>query len=354
MVIVVDDENRENEGDLVAAADLISPETINFMVTHARGLLCAPLTESRCKELGLHKMVSDNTDPMGTAFTVSVDYKLDGVTTGISAYDRAATIRALVKRDAGPEDFSRPGHVFPLIAKEGGVLRRTGHTEAAIDLARLAGLSSAGAIAEILNEDGTMARLPQLIEFSKKFNLKIISIEDLVAYRMVHDSLIKKETAIDLNTRFGLFVLHIYTQLPGNNVHFALTKGKWSAEEPVLTRIQSQRPQLELLQQLIEKPADQLEPVFKKIEGEEKAVVVFINADPESSNLAHSFRQFDEAGHNFSDALKPVSDARDFGVGAQILHDLHVYKIKLLSNSPLSKRIGMSGYGLEIAGVEHF
>ncbi|MBQ0769722.1 MAG: 3,4-dihydroxy-2-butanone-4-phosphate synthase, partial [Bizionia sp.] len=239
VIIVVDDEDRENEGDFLAAAELVTPEMINFMATHGRGLICAPLTEHRCKDLGLHMMVTNNTDPMETAFTVSVDLKGQGVTTGISAGDRALTVKALVDAKTKPFDLARPGHIFPLVAKEGGVLRRTGHTEAAIDFARLAGLDPAGVIVEIMNEDGTMARLPQLFEVAKKFDLKIVSIEDLVAYRMDHDSLIDKKEDFNLETRFGTFRLRAYQQTTNNQVHIALTKGDWTTNEPVLTRVNS-------------------------------------------------------------------------------------------------------------------
>ena len=239
IVIVVDDEDRENEGDFIAAAEKVTPELINFMSTQGRGLICAPITEGRCKELDLDLMVGYNTDPLGTAFTVSVDYNGEGVTTGISAHDRARTVLALTESTTKPHELSRPGHIFPLKARDGGVLRRTGHTEAAIDLARLAGFQPAGVIVEIMNEDGSMARLPQLLEVAKKFNLKIISIEDLVAYRMQHDSLIEKIEDFNLKTRFGEFRLRAYKQTTNDQVHLALTKGDWEEEEPVLVRVNS-------------------------------------------------------------------------------------------------------------------
>jgi 3,4-dihydroxy 2-butanone 4-phosphate synthase/GTP cyclohydrolase II len=239
VIIVVDDEDRENEGDFLAAAEKITPEMINFMATHGRGLICAPLTESRCKELELHAMVTNNTDIMETAFTVSVDLRGDGVTTGISASDRAKTVKALVNPETKPHDLGRPGHIFPLIAKQGGVLRRTGHTEAAIDFARLAGFKPAGVIVEIMNEDGTMARLPQLVEVAKKFDLKLVSIEDLVAYRMQHDSLIVKKEDFEIQTRFGQFRLRAYLQTTNKQVHLALTKGTWNKGESIVTRINS-------------------------------------------------------------------------------------------------------------------
>jgi 3,4-dihydroxy 2-butanone 4-phosphate synthase/GTP cyclohydrolase II len=239
VIIVVDDEDRENEGDFLAAADKVTPEMINFMATYGKGLICTPLTEKRCKELELHAMVVNNTDHMETAFTVSVDLKGKGVTTGISAHDRAKTIEALVSAETKPYDLARPGHIFPLIAKEGGVLRRTGHTEAAIDFARLAGFKPAGVICEIMNDNGTMARLPELYEVAKKFDLKLVSIEDLVAYRMQHDSLIQKKEDFEIQTRFGDFRLRAYVQTTNKQVHIALTKGSWNIGEPILTRINS-------------------------------------------------------------------------------------------------------------------
>ena len=241
VIIVVDDANRENEGDFIAAAEKITPELINFMATHGRGLICAPLTEERCQSLQLNRMVTNNTDPLETAFTVSVDLKGKGVTTGISASDRAKTVQALVNPETSAYDLSRPGHIFPLIAKSGGVLRRTGHTEAAIDFARLAGMQPAGVIVEIMNEDGTMARLPELMEVANKFQLKIVSIEDLVSYRMQHDSLIVKKADHEINTQYGTFRLRAYEQTTNGNVHLALTKGNWNKKDVVLTRIHSSK-----------------------------------------------------------------------------------------------------------------
>ena len=247
VIIVVDDQDRENEGDFLAAAECVTPEMINFMATHGRGLICAPLTESRCKQLDLHMMVGNNTDPMETAFTISVDLKGSGVTTGISASDRAKTIKALTDDQTKPFDLSRPGHIFPLVAKEGGVLRRTGHTEAAIDFARLAGFQPAGVIVEIMNEDGTMARLPQLVEVAKQFNLKLVSIEDLVAYRMEHDSLIEKREDFELETRFGRYRLRAYLQTTNNQVHIALTKGTWNTKTEVPVRVNASMVNNDLL-----------------------------------------------------------------------------------------------------------
>src|SRR6187402_188133 len=279
IIIVVDDEDRENEGDFLAAADKVTPEMINFMATYGRGLICAPLTESRCKELGLHVMVNNNTDPMESAFTVSVDLKGNGVTTGISAADRSKTVQSLVDPNTKPHDLARPGHIFPLIAKQGGVLRRTGHTEAAIDFARLAGFKPAGVICEILNEDGTMSRLPQLVEVAKKFNLKLVSIEDLVAYRMQHDSLIVKKEDFDIETRFGTFRLRAYEQTTNKQIHIALTKGTWNTGEAILTRIHSSQVNNDLLGTLTNNVDQQLDDMFKIINEEGRGAVVFINQD---------------------------------------------------------------------------
>lgn len=349
VIIVVDDENRENEGDFLAAAELITPETINFMATHGKGLICAPLTESRCNQLGLHRMVTNNTDPLETAFTVSVDLRGNGVTTGISAGDRAKTVLSLVEEDTRPHDLGRPGHIFPLIAKEGGVLRRTGHTEAAIDFARLAGLKPAGVIVEIMNEDGTMARLPQLMEVAKKFDLKIVSIEDLVAYRMEHDSLIEKKEDFNITTRFGEFRLRAYKQTTNDQIHIALTKGNWKKGESVLTRINSTLVNNDILGTLTNNPEDKLKDMFNAINKEDKGAFVFINQEPKSMNLLARLAQVKELqGQGEFKAPKIEMDNKDFGVGAQILHDLNLTKIKLLSNSEHTKRVGIVGYGLEI------
>ena len=349
VIIVVDDENRENEGDFLAAAELITPETINFMATHGRGLICAPLTEGRCKTLGLSKMVSHNTDPLETAFTVSVDLRGNGVTTGISASDRAKTVLALTDENTKAHELARPGHIFPLIAKEGGVLRRTGHTEAAIDFARLAGLKPAGVIVEIMNEDGSMARLPELMAVSKKFGVKIVSIEDLVAYRMEHDSLIEKKEDFTITTRFGEFRLRAYQQTTNNHVHIALTKGSWTIDEPILTRINSTLVNNDILGTLTKNPEDQLQLMFEAINQEEKSAMIFINQSQQASNLLSRLEEIKELQNGgVTEAPKIEMDTKDFGIGAQILHDLHISKIKLLTNSPQSKRVGMVGYGLEI------
>jgi 3,4-dihydroxy 2-butanone 4-phosphate synthase/GTP cyclohydrolase II len=349
VIIVVDDENRENEGDFLAAAELITPETINFMATHGRGLICAPLTEGRCKDLGLHKMVNHNTDPLETAFTVSVDLRGNGVTTGISATDRAKTVIALTEDDTKSHELARPGHIFPLIAKEGGVLRRTGHTEAAIDFARLAGLKPAGVIVEIMNEDGSMARLPQLIEVAKKFDLKLVSIEDLVAYRMEHDSLIEKKEDFNIKTRFGEFRLRAYKQTTNEQVHIALTKGSWKSDEEILTRINSTLVNNDILGTLTNNPDSKLSDMFAAINTEEKGAFVFINQEPQAMNLLGRLSELKEIQtETVVKAPKIDMDAKDFGVGAQILHDLNISKVRLLTNSEQTKRVGIVGYGLEI------
>ncbi|MGM0635437.1 MAG: 3,4-dihydroxy-2-butanone-4-phosphate synthase [Bacteroidota bacterium] len=349
VIIVVDDEDRENEGDFLAAAEKVTPEMINFMATHGRGLICAPLTEKRCERLKLDMMVSNNTDPMETGFTISVDLKGNGVTTGISASDRSKTIQALCNNDTKPQDLNRPGHIFPLKAKEGGVLRRTGHTEAAIDFARLAGLQPAGVIVEIMNEDGTMARLPQLVEVAEKFDLKLVSIEDLVAYRMQHDSLIDKKEDFDIQTKFGDFRLRAYHQTTNNHVHLALTKGSWKPDEPVLVRVNSTLVNNDILGTLTNDADKKLDGMFQAINNEGKGAIVFINQDAQGLNLLSRLNQLKELQSNgIMKAPNVIMDNKDFGIGAQILHDIGVHKIKLLSNSQKKKRVGMIGYGLEI------
>jgi len=350
VIIVVDDEDRENEGDFLAAAEKVTPEMINFMATHGRGLICAPLTENRCKELGLNVMVNNNTDPMETAFTVSVDLRGNGVTTGISASDRALTILALCNSETKPHDLARPGHIFPLIAKQGGVLRRTGHTEAAIDFARLAGFKSAGVIVEIMNEDGSMARLPQLVEVAKKFDLKLVSIEDLVAYRMLHDSLIVKKEDFDFTTRFGTFRLRAYLQTTNKQVHIALSKGNWNLGEPILTRINSTQINSDILGALTHDADKNLDSIFNVINQAGKGAVLFINQELESYNLLNrigELKVLQTQGEMKAPLIK--MDAKDFGIGAQILHDIDISNIRLISNSEQTKRVGMIGYGLEIS-----
>jgi 3,4-dihydroxy 2-butanone 4-phosphate synthase/GTP cyclohydrolase II len=349
VIIVVDDEDRENEGDFLAAAEMVTPEMINFMATHGRGLICVPLTENRCKELGLQAMVDNNTDPMETAFTVSVDLRGNGVTTGISASDRAKTVLALTNPNTKPHDLARPGHIFPLIAKQGGVLRRTGHTEAAIDFARLAGYKSAGLIVEIMNEDGTMARLPQLVDVAKKFDLKLVSIEDLVAYRMQHDSLIVKKEDFDVETRFGKFRLRAYEQTTNKQVHIALTKGTWNIGEPILTRINSTLVNNDILGTLTNNADKKLDDMFQLLHDEGKGAILFINQEMQTSNLLHrivELKTLQTKGVFKAPQIK--MDTKDFGIGAQILHDIDISKIRLVSNAEQTKRVGMIGYGLEI------
>ncbi len=349
VIIVVDDENRENEGDFVAAAEKVTPEMINFMAKYGRGLICAPLTEDRCSELGLEMMVQNNTVLHQTQFTVSVDLIGHGCTTGISVHDRSKTILSLVDAKTKPHDLGRPGHIFPLRSRNGGVLRRTGHTEAAIDLARLAGLQPAGILVEILNEDGTMARLPELMEVAKKFDLKIISIEDLVAYRMNHDSLIQKKEEFDIETRFGKFRLHAYQQTTNDQIHIALTKGQWQTAEPVLTRINATLVNNDILGTLTNNPDKKLEDMFNAINAAGKGAFVFINQESQSLNLLNrlsELKNLQEKG--IFKAPKIDMDTKDFGVGAQILHDINISKIRLLTNSTQTKRVGIVGYGLEI------
>lgn len=356
VIIVVDDENRENEGDFVAAADKVTPEMINFMATEGRGLICAPLTETRCKELDLNMMVRNNTDHMETAFTVSIDLRGQGVTTGISASDRAKTVKALTDSNTKSFDLARPGHIFPLVAKEGGVLRRTGHTEAAIDFARLAGLKPAGVIVEIMNEDGTMARLPELIKVAKKLDLKIVSIEDLVAYRMQHDSLIDKKEDFQIETRFGSFRLRAYKQTTNNQIHIALTKGIWKDNEEVLTRINSTLINNDILGTLTNNADKQLDAMFNVINTEGKGAIIFINQESQSMNILNRLAVIKENQQpdTIYKAPKINMDSRDFGIGAQILHDLNIHKLRLLSNTQQSKRVGLIGYGLEIVDYVNY
>ena len=351
VIIVVDDEDRENEGDFLAAAEKITPQTINFMAKHGRGLICAPITEKRCEKLKLKKMVDDeSSDPMETAFTVSVDLKGNGVTTGISASDRSKTIRALVDPKIQARNLTRPGHVFPLIAKQGGVLRRTGHTEAAIDFARLAGFKPAGVISEIMNDDGSMARLPELIQVAKKFNLKIVSIEDLVAYRMKHDSLIKKKLESEIETKFGKFNLTAYEQTTNNQIHVSLTKGTWSKNDSILTRIHSSRINNDILTMLINTQSKGIDEVFKLINQEGTGAIIFINQIEPFKDLLPRIKKLKKLQLKKSKVKTPplFMDIRDFGIGAQILHDLNINKLRIISNSSKKPRVGLTGYGLEI------
>ncbi|MCH8554575.1 MAG: 3,4-dihydroxy-2-butanone-4-phosphate synthase [Schleiferiaceae bacterium] len=352
VVIVVDDEDRENEGDFVAAAEMATPEMINFMATHGRGLICTPLVESRCRELDLTPMVTHNTDPHHTSFTVSIDLIGRGNTTGISAADRARTIQALVNQDTKPNDLARPGHIFPLIAKPGGVLRRTGHTEAAIDLARLAGKQPAGVIVEIMNEDGTMARLPELFKIAEKFDLKLVSIEDLVAYRMKNESLIVQREDMVLPTAFGDFRLRAFEQVTNGQVHLALTLGTWREDEPVLVRMHSTTIGNDLFYLLTDDPKSQLEKALKKVSDVGKGAIVYMNQEMNGTNnqllkRLTSYKEKLAEGENVKRNMSFSKDARDFGIGAQILHQLGVKKVKLLTNNPI-KRVGIVGYGLEI------
>ncbi|MDP4964452.1 MAG: bifunctional 3,4-dihydroxy-2-butanone-4-phosphate synthase/GTP cyclohydrolase II [Salibacteraceae bacterium] len=355
VVIVVDDEDRENEGDFIAAADHITPEIINFMATHGRGLICTALVEDRCDELGLDLMVQRNTALHETPFTVSVDLIGRGVTTGISASDRAITIKALIDPATKPEELGKPGHIFPLRARRGGVLRRTGHTEATIDLARLAGLEPAGVLVEIMNEDGTMARLPQLLEIAKKFDLKITSIEALVAYRMKHESIIDKGVTVNLPTEYGDFKLHAYTQTTTGEEHVALSKGTWDKDEEVLVRVHSSCVTGDIFGSSRCDCGPQLHEAMKKIEAAGKGVIVYMQQEGRGIGLMNKLKAYklQEEGFDTVEAnikLGFKMDERDYGVGAQILNDLGVRKMKLMSNNP-KKRTGLIGYGLEIVDV---
>ncbi len=352
VVIVVDDEDRENEGDFLTAARNATPEVINFMAIHGRGLICAPLTESRCDDLKLDLMVGKNTATHETNFTVSVDLIGNGCTTGISASDRSKTIMALIDPDTKPEELGRPGHIFPLRAKEGGVLRRAGHTEAAVDLARMAGFEPAGVIVEIMNENGEMARLPELMEIAKKFDLKIISIEDLIAYRLSNESLIKKEVSVQLPTEWGNFDLVAYTQINTGEQHLALVKGTWSADEPVLVRVHSSCITGDIFGSCRCDCGPQLHAAMQMIEKEGKGAIIYMNQEGRGIGLinklnAYSLQEngFDTVEANLKLGFK--MDQRDYGVGAQIIRSLGITKMKLMSNNP-TKRAGLIGYGLEV------
>lgn len=352
IIIVVDDEDRENEGDFITAARNVTPEIINFMATHGRGLICAAITEERAEELGLEMMVSNNTAEHSTAFTVSVDLLGYGCTTGISASDRAKTIQALINPNIKPEEFGKPGHIFPLKAKNGGVLRRTGHTEATVDLARLAGFEPAGALVEIMNEDGTMARLPQLVEIAKKFNLKIISIEDLIAYRLKNESIITKNVQVKMPTEWGNFELIAYTQTTNGQDHLALVKGKWKKDEPILVRVHSSCLTGDIFGSCRCDCGPQLHKSMEMIEKEGKGVIVYMNQEGRGIGLLNKLKAYklQEEGRDTVEANLELGfkmDERDYGVGAQILRDLGVGKIRLMSNNP-KKRAGLIGYGLEI------
>lgn len=352
VVIVVDDEDRENEGDFVTAARNATPEVVNFMANHGRGLVCVPLTEERCKALDLNLMVGNNTAVYETNFTVSVDLQGYGCTTGISASDRSKTIKALINPNIKPEEFGRPGHIFPLIAKDGGVLRRAGHTEAAVDLARLAGFESAGVLVEILKDDGEMARLPDLMQVAERFDLKIISIQDLIEYRLTKDSLITREVSVNLPTEWGQFNLTAYTQKNTGEQHVAIYKGEWVPDEPILVRVHSSCVTGDIFGSCRCDCGPQLHRAMQMIEEEGKGVVVYMNQEGRGIGLINKLHAYnlqenglDTVDANLELGFKP--DHRDYGIGAQILRDLGVTKMRLMSNNP-TKRAGLVGYGLEI------
>jgi len=345
VVIVVDDEDRENEGDFVAAAECVTPEMINFMAAVGRGLICTPILPNRAEELDLPPMVQNNTDPNKTAFTISIDRIGEGCTTGISAYDRYMTVKALVDSEIKPEQLARPGHIFPLIAKPGGVLRRVGHTEAAVDLARLAGKAPAGVIVEIMNEDGTMARLPELIKIAQKHQLKIISIEALVAFRMEKERLIELAEKTEIETPYGHFTLHAFEQKTNEQVHIALTKGQWNKDEVVPVRIQSAGIANDVFHTLTSNEATNFQRALSTISKRGSGAIIYMNQERNSNKILNRIRQFKEDGElNNSGSMR---DARDFGIGAQIIHELGIKKIDLVTNNPI-KRVGVAGYGLEI------
>ena len=350
MFILVDDKNRENEGDLIIPGSKCNSKSINFMAKHGRGLICVPMSEKLCTKLNLNKMVPNNTDPFETAFTVSVDLKGNGVTSGISASDRAKTVQALVNDKTKPGDLTRPGHIFPLIAKQGGVLRRTGHTEASIDFSRLAGLKSAAVLCEIMNDDGSMSRLPELIRVAEKFNLKIVSIEDLISYRMKNDSLISLMFDENISTEYGSYRLRGYRQTNNNQIHLALTLGEWKDGEPILTRINSSVVENDILKILAGKNDKNYSNFFKKINQAGKGAVIFINQNQEPENIIERINKLKDSNNKLkiNNLISQKEDLKDFGIGAQIIHDIGISKIRLLSNSGKKPRVGLSGYGLSI------
>ncbi len=352
LIIVVDDEDRENEGDFVTAARNVTPEVINFMSTHGRGLICAAITEKRCEELQLQPMVMDNTSLHETAFTVSIDLLGDGCTTGISAHDRSKTVLSLINPSIKPEDLGRPGHIFPLKAKNSGVLRRAGHTEATIDIAMLAGFEPAGALVEIMNEDGSMARLPELRIIAEKFDLKIISIKDLIAFRLKHETLIREEVRVNMPTKYGEFELIAFTQVNTGDVHLAMKKGNWEKDEPILVRVHSSCVTGDILGSLRCDCGEQLHHALEIIEAEGKGLVLYMNQEGRGIGLLNKLKAYklQEQGRDTVEAnieLGFAGDQRDYGVGAQILRELNVTKMRLMSNNP-RKRAGLSGYGLEV------
>ncbi len=347
VIIVVDDEDRENEGDFICAADTITPEIINFMATHGRGLICTPIDENRADELELNMMVSNNTALHETAFTVSIDLIGQGCTTGISAHDRATGIRALIDPKTKASDFARPGHIFPLRAKTGGVLRRTGHTEAAIDLAKMAGYSAAGVLVEILNEDGTMARLPQLFEIASKHDLKLISIKDLVAYRMRNERIVKKELEVEMETAFGTFTVHAFKQLTTDDIHLAISKGEWHADEAVMVRVHSSTSNGDIIGNLFEGKGKQMENALKMIEREGKGMLLYMRHGEKGDAILDHLRAKANLEVNPNNIRTTSDIQRDYGVGAQILREMNVKNIRLITNNP--KRLAaLPGYGLEI------
>ena len=350
VVIVVDDEDRENEGDFIVAAEKITPEIVNFMLHNGRGVLCAPLTEDRCRELDLDMMVGNNTSLLGTPFTVTVDYLHDGCTTGVSIHDRAATIRALVDPNAKPEDFGRPGHINPLRARNKGVLRRPGHTEATIDLARMAGMRPGGALIEIMNEDGTMARLPQLLEIADRFGLKIVSIADLIAYRLREESIIERGVTVDMPTKWGMFRLTPFRQKSNGLEHVALTKGEWTEEEPVLIRMHSSCVTGDIFGSYRCDCGEQLHEAMSMIEREGKGAIVYLNQEGRGIGLCNKIKayQLQDEGLDTAEANLRLGfrvDERDYGVGASIIRELGIKHMRLMTNNPL-KRAGLEGYGL--------
>ena len=352
MLIVVDDEDRENEGDFVTAAQNVTPEIINFMSKYGRGLICAPLTEKRCEELELQLMVQNNTVLHSTPFTVSIDLIGNGCTTGISAHDRAATVQALVNPNTKPEDLGRPGHIFPLRARNEGVLRRAGHTEATVDLARLAGFEPAGVLVEIMNEDGSMARLPELREVAKKYDLKIISIKDLIAYRLRTETLIEEEVRVHMPTKWGNFELVCFTQLNTGEQHLALIKGEWEPDEPVLVRVHSSCFTGDILHSMRCDCGDQLAAAMQMVEAEGKGAILYMNQEGRGIGLLGKLKAYklQEEGADTVEANLALgfgADQRDYGVGAQMLRHLGISKLRLMSNNP-KKRAGLLGYGIEI------